>query len=102
MTIKVRSVSFNRLIPSSKNLSFSVLPSEKIVPPSSINIHYPDKMTQSTLVKIVMECEYNSNSSCLYISQNGSYNQFEKADKNSTIDQMKILQDGCVVTTLCR
>ena len=115
MTINVRSPSFiwgiqsgkkssdkKSLIPSSKNLSFPVLPSEKIVPPSSINIHYPNKMTKSTLVKIVKNCEDNKGTVGLYIIQNENSHQLERSDENSTIDQMKTLQDGCVATTLNR
>ena len=104
MTIKVRSTSINILIPSSRNLSFPVLSSEKIVPPSSINIHYPDKMTRRTLMEIVKQCEGNNNAffGDLYIKQSGRNNQLETADKNSTIDQMNTLQDGCVVTTRYR
>ena len=99
MTIKVRSISSNILIPSSRNLSFPVLPSEKIVPPSSINIHYPDKMTKSTLVEIVSQCENKNTSLGLYIIQNIYSRQPERSGNNSTINQMKDLYDGCEVST---
>ena len=99
MTIKVRSTSSNILIPSSRNLSFPVLPSEKIVPPSSINIHYPDKMTKSTLVEIVRQCENKTTCHDLYIIQNFFTRELERYGNNCTINQMKDLHDGCEVST---
>ena len=93
------------LLPSSKNLSFPVLSSERIVPPSSINIHNPDKMTQDTLAQIVSQCEggfgFTSGIvSCLYIKK-PSFGQFEKFDiiKNSTVDRISALQMGCTVSS---
>ena len=92
------------LLPSRKNLSFPVLSSERIIPPSSINIHNPDKMTQDTLAQIVSQCEggfgFTSGIvSCLYIKRQ-PYGQFEKFDiiKNSTVDRIA-LQMGCTVSS---
>ena len=89
------------LLPSSKNLSFPVLSSERIVPPSSINIHNPDKMTQDTLAQIVSQCEGGFGfTSGIYIKRQ-PYGQFEKFDiiKNSTVNRIRALQMGCTVSS---
>ena len=96
------------LLPSSKNLSFHVLSSERIVPPSSINIHNPDKMTQETLAQIVSQCEggvgFTSGiKSCLYInnglfSQSAQFQRFNVQNK-STVDRIPGLKMGCTVSS---
>ena len=98
------------LLPSSKNLSFPILLSEHIVPPSSINIHNPDKMTQETLAQIVSQCEvrpyrliFTSDTipsiSCLYITQQNDQFQRFNVKNNSTVDRIPGLNMGCTVSS---
>ena len=96
------------LLPSSKNLSFPVLSSERIIPPSSINIHNPDKMTQDTLAQIVSQCEESvfgfisditSSISCLYITQQNAKLERFNVKNNSTVDGIPGLKMGCTVSS---
>ena len=112
---------FSRLSPSKKDLcfpdsssiyppkgiwsSYSDLPKD-IVPPSSITIHNPDKMTLMRLYKIVKECEYKHNSdNCLDIEEknqiDGAWTKtttIDVKDDSATVKSIAALKDGCRVS----
>ena len=91
--------------------SYSDLPND-IVPPSSITIHNPDKMTLMRLYKIVGECEYHrgiSSNNCLDIEEknqiDGTWTKtatIDVKDDSATIKSIAALKDGCRVSRLMK
>ena len=80
--------------------------SERIIPPSSINIHNPDKMTQDTLAQIVSQCEEgafgitSSTILCLYIQKDLFFkSQRFNVNNKSTVNMIPALTMGCTVSS---